>query len=568
MPDAQPSCYVLVGSLLILWLSVSAPLLMLGAVGHTATKPVNLLSDSARSTTVVNTAYPVFSNAVFSRCSLEVASSLNPNGWIWDEYVGAPGDLSGDDVVHWGASLGPYHNYSELVAHLNVLSSLFPDYVNLTTIGQSFRGLSIWCARVTAPGDATNRRGFLVVAHHHAREPITVENALYLLDYLLAYRTDPAVQRILENFVIYVIPSLNPDALAILSQNPWQRKNLRPVDDDHDGTLVDEGEVRDVNGDFLVEYLGSDNYEGVDVDHDGRTGEDFAGGVDLNRNYPVAWTQGDPNVRSEIYRGTAPFSEPETQAMENFATLYGSALAFGLSLHSGIEVFLTPWSYTSVPSADEPFFARLGAQVTAASGYDWWTATKLYLSYGAWDDWLYGDYGVPAATLETYGNDSAYSIWDYFNPAANQVIDVCQRVWHAFLAITQVLLSAPPTPIVTVPLIVPSALPTTIQVTAEDSLSGIKQVVLRYTYDGTSWVTMNTTHQSGTSYLAVVPASVAGGPVTVQALARDYLGHEALSVPVTYITSLVVTIGIGVCIIAVVLVISVLVLRHGRDKRE
>jgi hypothetical protein len=497
----------------------------------------------------------------------EVRSSRDAGSWIWDEYVGAPGDLSGDDVVHWGPSLGPFHNYSEMVTHLEALSDQFPDYVNLTTIGQSYQGRSIWCARVSAPGDATNRRGFLVVAQHHAREPITIENALYLLDYLLAYRANPEIARILQNFVVYVIPSLNPDALAILHQNPWQRKNLHPIDDDGDHRLTDEGEVCDVNGDFLVEYLGDDDFEGIDIDHDGRTGEDFAGGADLNRNYPVAWAQGSTDVRSEIYRGTAPLSEPETQAMRNFALAYGDTLAFGLSLHSGIEVFLTPWSYTNVPSPDEPFFARLGAEVTAASGYDWWTATQLYPSYGAWDDWLYGSYGVPAATLETYGNESANPVWDYFNPPANRVIGVCERVWHAFAAITQVLLSSPPPPVVTVPSIVPSAVPTAVWITAEDSLSGIKQVLLDYTYDGSSWTTVNATRQGGTRYWAVVPASVMGGPVTVQALARDYLGHEAWSTPVSYTTSLVVTVVIGACVIAVALVVSWVVLRRARGRK-
>ena len=144
---------------------------------------------------------------------------------------------------------------------------------------------------------------------------------------------------------------------------------------------------------------------------------------------------------------------------------------------------------------------------------------------------------------------------------------MCERVWQAFAAITQVLLSSPPPPVVTVPSIVPSAVPTTVWITAEDSLSGVKQVLLSYTYNGSSWITVNATRQSGTRYWAVVPASVMGGPVTVQALARDYLGHEALSAPVSYTTSLVVTVVIGACVIAVALIISWLVLRRARGKK-
>jgi hypothetical protein len=497
----------------------------------------------------------------------EIEPNPTPNDWIWNEYLGAPGALDGDDVVRWGPSLGPYHNYSEMTLHLEDLANEFPEYVNLTVIGHSYQGLSIWCARVTAPGDSTTRAGLLVVAHHHAREPITIENALYLLDYLLAYRTETEVANILQSFVVYVIPCLNPDALAMIHLNPWQRKNLRPIDEDHYGGVSDEWEIRDLDGDFFVEYLGDDDYEGIDLDGDGRTGEDFPGGIDLNRNYPVAFEQDSTDPRSETYHGTAPFSEPETQAMRDFVFAQGNTLAFGLTLHSGIAVFLTPWSYTSDASPDEPFFARLGAEVTEASGYEWWSATQLYPSYGTWDDWLYAEYGVPAATLETYGNESAYGIWDYFNPPADRVISVCEQVWQTFVAITRVLLSTPPQPFVAVPAIVPSAVPTTVWVTAADSLSGIKQVCVQFTYDGTNWITLNATHQGGTRYFALVPASIGGGPVTVQARAMDHVGHEVWSNPLTYLTSLTVTIALGASTIVIAFVVPWLVLRRPRAKQ-
>lgn len=46
------------------------------------------------------------------------------------------------------------------------------------------------------------------------------------------------------------------------------------------------------------------------------------GGVDLNRNYGYKWgldNEGsNPDPCSQSYRGKAPFSEPETQAMRNW----------------------------------------------------------------------------------------------------------------------------------------------------------------------------------------------------------------------------------------------------------
>ncbi|MFX1475103.1 MAG: M14 family zinc carboxypeptidase [Promethearchaeota archaeon] len=369
--------------------------------------------------------------------------------WIWEEYQDAPGPLPHDDVLHWGSNLGPFHNYSEIVVHLNDLVADFSEYISFSTIGASNHSLPIHCAVVTAPGSSENRLDFLVVSHHHGREAITVENALYLLDYLLAYKDTPEVMQILENFVIYLIPTLNPDTLGMIHINPWQRKNLRSVDEDADG-LIDEWEIQDVDGDFEVEEAWNGYvFEGIDLDADGKIGEDLPGGVDLNRNYPTGWAQGVSNNRSQIYRGTAPFSEPETQAMRTCIELYGANLTFALSLHSGIAALLAPWACNSTTPQDGELFALIGEAVQEASGYPYRPPEMFSSSYGVWEDWLLDEWGIPAMTLETYGNSSAYmdSIWDYFNPSANNTIPVCERVWDAFVAITEVLYKefSPPT---------------------------------------------------------------------------------------------------------------------------
>jgi hypothetical protein len=48
----------------------------------------------------------------------------------------------------------------------------------------------------------------------------------------------------------------------------------------------------------------------------------LTGGVDLNRNYGFKWGHdnvgSNPNPCSQSYRGTGPFSEPETQAIKNW----------------------------------------------------------------------------------------------------------------------------------------------------------------------------------------------------------------------------------------------------------
>ncbi len=374
---------------------------------------------------------------VASLQGVTVMESQSSVEWIWDEYVGAPGSIDHDDVVYWGADLGPFHNYEEINSHINSLAASYPDYVTLETIGASYESRNIRCVTITAPGNPTGRHGYLVVGHHHGRECITIENSLFIMDYLVYHRDDPDIATILQNFVIYIIPTLNPDSLTEIYVNPWHRKNLRPTDEDSDG-LLDEGEVQDINGDNWVEYDDiADEYEGYDLDMDGEIGEDLIGGIDLNRNYLVGWNLGSPIPRSQVYHGSTPFSEPETQAMRSFAEAHPE-LVFAMSLHSGIAGFFTPWHTNGSYTQDESIFARISVDIMEASSYP---RLGQGGTQGIWEDWMYGIMGVLAITLETYGNQTAYghSIWDYFNPNADDVISNCERVWNAFAAVFETL---------------------------------------------------------------------------------------------------------------------------------
>ncbi len=516
------------------------------------------------------------SQPTLSTFSIKNAGNVS---WIWDEYANATGPLQGDDVLHWGPTLGPFHNYSEILAHIDDRVTEFPEFLDVFNIGVSYHGLPIPCIQITAPGDYSHRRGFLIVAHHHGREAITVENALYFLDYILVNSSQPAVQQILSTFVFYLIPTLNPDTLEILHINPWQRRNLHPVDDDGDG-LADEWEIQDVNGDYVVDFYETEEewyytFEGIDLDGDGNTGEDKPGGVDLNRNYPIAFAYGVDEPRAEIYHGQAPFSEPETQAMRNFTVQYSENLVFALSLHSGIEVLATPWGHTDEPSHHEPFFANLGAAVEAASGYEWLTAIQLYPIFGSWMDWMYGEYGIPAVGLETYGNESAWghSIWDYFNPSANEVLSFCVRVKDAIFAMVDVLLDEPGDPVIVVPSVVSSVISTLVSVYIDSSLSGFEILLLEYRYDPANnfnWIGIPLIHQGGNRYDAMVPAPLLGGIMELHVYGQDFAGHVIYSDSVSYSISASLFIGlvsISILLIFIIVVIIGIVIRRQLRKR-
>ena len=70
-------------------------------------------------------------------------------------------------------------------------------------------------------------------------------------------------------------------------------------------------------------------------------------GVDLNRNFSYKWGGRGSSSKtcSEEYRGTRPFSEPETAALRNFLTARRNSVVMYLTFHSYGQMILYPWGY-------------------------------------------------------------------------------------------------------------------------------------------------------------------------------------------------------------------------------
>ena len=110
-------------------------------------------------------------------------------------------------------------------------------------------------------------------------------------------------------------------------------------------------------------------------------------GVDPNRNYPTKWgydNEGSsPEPASETYRGTAPASEPETQALDGLMGRIG--FEFLINYHSAAELLLygTGWQ-VSTPSPDDTIYeAMAGDDATpAVPGYDPDISAELYTTNG------------------------------------------------------------------------------------------------------------------------------------------------------------------------------------------
>ncbi len=358
--------------------------------------------------------------------------------WIWEELEGAPGAINGDDVVFWGDSLGPYHNYTEISSKLVNLNSTFPEFIDLFSIGQTWHGREIWCVKLTNETVTTSKTEYYIVGEHHARELISVENCLYFIDKIIYETGFGLYENLLSSTEIYVIPMLNPDGLSIMHFYPEQRKNLRPIDDDGDN-------VTDANLDGFLDdeleriYFWNDttNISEIlleDLDGDLSIAEDLPGGVDLNRNYGAFWngSGSSPDEIDPLYRGPEAFSENETQALRDFMQQH--YFNFALSLHSGIKAIIPPWSYNgSLPSKDEAEFNALMFQLKSLTLLPYWNETAGYLANGVWEDYSYLYHDIICFTLEVYEAVWNGYYFDYFNPSGDGILSNCENVFNALV---------------------------------------------------------------------------------------------------------------------------------------
>src|SRR5437667_1353809 len=93
-----------------------------------------------------------------------------------------------------------YHNYTEMVSDIHAVETAHPDIVHVFSIGKSYQGRDIWAAKIS-DNVATDEPEpeIMFDALHHAREHLTVEQALYLFHLLVDnYGTDTQITNLVD----------------------------------------------------------------------------------------------------------------------------------------------------------------------------------------------------------------------------------------------------------------------------------------------------------------------------------------------------------------------------------
>jgi len=177
---------------------------------------------------------------------------------------------------------GDYPSLDEVYAEVESLAAARPDLVSTTRYGSSVEGRPLVAFRI-ARRDGTCRPEALFGASIHGNEYIANRVAMGIAHRLLeGDGKDEWVTSLLDRTDFWFLPCINPDGYAktweMKGSEPWprQRKN--------------------------------------------------AHGVDLNRNFPlpakrrikIKWA-GNSDPEHKNYHGPAPYSEPETKAVGDFA---------------------------------------------------------------------------------------------------------------------------------------------------------------------------------------------------------------------------------------------------------
>lgn len=275
-----------------------------------------------------------------------------------------------------------YHNYAEMVAKVNTAASTYPSIVSKRVLGKTYEGRDIVAVKISDNVTTDEAEPEVVYqANHHAREHLTVEQALYLLaQFTGGYASDTRIRNIVNSREIWIIPSVNPDGseydVATGSYRSW-RKNRQP-----------------------------------------NSGSSYVG-TDLNRNYGYQWGccgGSSGSTSSATYRGPSAFSAPETRVIRDF---YNSRVIGGvqqvkavIDFHSYSKLVLWPYGHTTADtatgmSADQAnTFATLGRQMAATNGYTPQQSSDLYITDGDSLDWLWGVHKIFAYTFELYPGSS------------------------------------------------------------------------------------------------------------------------------------------------------------------
>lgn len=348
-----------------------------------------------------------------------VPESTQERSSIASESISNIGQYIGENEIDWTVpqnfNLGSYAGsltLDEALAELDAMRSLYPNLITAraaTASETTLEGRTVYYVKISDNPDIDeDEPETLYNSLIHAREISSLMNQLYYMWYLLEnYDSDPGIKNLVDNHELYFIPILNPDGYQFnIDNNPngggLQRKNRR-----------------------VTSGCGGDN-----------------DGVDLNRNSGYFWNNGgaSSNPCAQDYRGTGPFSEPESRIVRDFVLSRDFKVA--LDHHAFSNILYHSYSSLGASTGREDEFSQYGHDMSFYNRYAYGAVTQTGppVASGSHIDWLLGG-TIPDGTGSTgsgkniiaFSPENGSSAEGGFYPSPSNILPIAQRAMRVNL---------------------------------------------------------------------------------------------------------------------------------------
>merc|ERR1711997_796777 len=255
-----------------------------------------------------------------------------------------------------------YQSHDDINAFIEGLAASNSEWISIKNIGQTYEGRDMRVIEITKAGPG--KPIAWIEAGIHAREWIASATATYMINELVTNYEEN--KDIVDNLNIHFIPMANPDGYEYSrnSDRMW-RKNRNPSP--------------------------------------GKDSSKACKGVDLNRNWGFHWGEAgvSHNSCSDIYCGSGPFSEYESQNIKAYVKALNPTPVLGHTIHSYSQLWLWPYGYDYNALPDNWQEIKQLAEDAADALYqvhgtyfDPINSADLYPAAGASDDWYRGGLGA------------------------------------------------------------------------------------------------------------------------------------------------------------------------------
>jgi murein tripeptide amidase MpaA len=293
--------------------------------------------------------------------------------------------------THLPSGSNAYRHLADYNLELKQLAMRYPGLVKELTLNhETFEGRDVNGIEITQNPNAQDGKPiFLQLGVHHAREWPSSEHAIeFAYDLVTNYGKSSRTTDLVNATRTIVVPIVNPDGFNLsrearhagfnasfgLFDYEMKRKNCK------------------VSADTPTQYA------------TGTCADNAAGrlrGTDPNRNYGGLWggSGASTNWSSDTFRGDEPFSEPETQNIQELQST--RTITNLITNHTYSNLVLRPPGVADMGfPLDEPVLKALGARMTSHNGYANIPGYGLYDTTGGTEDWTFWTAGSLGYTFE------------------------------------------------------------------------------------------------------------------------------------------------------------------------